>query len=1445
MLDQDDPIILIFKGENINEETPEPENIKIQDSLENKIKENNLNKDIDLVKKEDNSKIKNISENKSEIIPEKKQEKNIRKTEEEKVKKIDEFFPKNLSPLDFVNYIEVQRINGTIMKDMQNFILENHMKKNNLYEVLETKTLSQINNEISDIDIKLFFSKKDLLLFYTGNGNILTFSSKKQNFLNKIIPKNAKNSSINCLDITEDLNELICGYQDGTIEIINLQGGETKYTNNKIHKGTSCIEIKNFKKEKSEISFISSGHDGNVYYNTVKIGLTSILWRIKSTPILTKISENPIYLIKIFDNYLNLGEKYVILGSIDEISIYCIEPCIEYLFSFKKPDYINGNVVPDSHVGIGKISLNDYSDDNKDNILLIISWANIIYFYAIETNEQKIINYYKEIGNFINENEILRIGFINYSVIYIVDNTFSIKLIDTQKINKGKIIVQKADQRPIKPEKNYLAVIEQNHFISPFLFSQLKIFDSEKNKIKTYLYSILENNFENNLSLYILGSKQVYNIILSDWKNYLNNFMKREDYLNLFSIGIKLYKNNFHALSNIPNYEKDRGASQKKVREYLRQIISQYVLINIDEKNNLESISQSIKLVIEFCIEIEDVEYLLNSIEPIFEEKKYIHLFLEKLTPFVLRDKIDKIFLPIDIMKNLFDLYYRNGMGDNLSHMLLHMNIKSLDNIPIKTKMEELNLITPLIYLYINGENQDYIIPLQKMFNYYKKAKSYNAFLSDDESNEIDYGTALNNNKDYLNLNKILESKEYNGHRILWYIRWILMGKKFPYEEKNIEKNIFDELVPKITYWLLNDKVIEELLKFDPKNYFIMHKNIFSSKNSYNLLIKTSNNPKTKISILASLFNDVYKLNDIHPLSLIDYMVAWSKYLNDDKIYFFLYDFIISISKVDSIKKDIKIESACFILKKYNEIVKPINKLNVEYLNIKIMDFLSDKNTLSERDYKKILESIRDNTFDEVKLFLYNQLEDFKRSIEFLLEKESNLKNKVERLYKFLFKKTEELKETNKYEKLIEIIKNNIVKLAKISLKDFYELFKRLFWAEKREIIKKLYEDKLLQYNFVEIIIQSLIKVDEDNENIIDIENENEEDIKYLLGLQIKLLCDLKKFDEIVPALKSSSYYPLKECFNYCKEAGAYEACIYLYLKEANYEQALKLSSKKLEEVFNKLIENINKENNLEKQKELLIDFDKYLNDAKNICENNYVEDLWFELLTILYSYEKKSESAMSKNQSHEKDVSFKSLYQKIIQEIKDLMEKMSTYVSINRIIEVVSEKNKNAGFKEFRELLIKILNNYDNLSNILLSARRLLTNLVLENENSFQVLNLRGELLMIDRCDKCQKKIDINSNNKGEILAFLCNHCFHKTCVPLKKVYECPLCRELEIGELASIGKSLVNKNTAIIEEVENDSNQVQVNVNYSERKMIIRLNKFDNKFFSNRKMLTDSIDE
>ena len=160
MNDEDDPIVKILKGENINFDSEYSDNKNNEESKNELTKEKNTNENNDLSKTENNSKDNKKIENKFESKDEKLEEKVKKKSEGENAKKIDEFFPKNLSPLDFVNYIEVERTSGNVMNEMQNFMLENYMKKNNKYEVLETKTLSQINSEISEIDIKLFYTKK-------------------------------------------------------------------------------------------------------------------------------------------------------------------------------------------------------------------------------------------------------------------------------------------------------------------------------------------------------------------------------------------------------------------------------------------------------------------------------------------------------------------------------------------------------------------------------------------------------------------------------------------------------------------------------------------------------------------------------------------------------------------------------------------------------------------------------------------------------------------------------------------------------------------------------------------------------------------------------------------------------------------------------------------------------------------------------------------------------------------------------------------------------------------------------------------------------------------------------------------------------------------------------------------------------------------------------------
>ena len=288
MNSDDDIIDLILRGKNVDDlienddEDYYPETLSsnledkiMQEQNPTSIEETN-NDETKITLKESLEETKNekyeidkvIKDENGEKIKE-KQNKEIKKNKIEEQKKVFEKFPLFKNPLDFVKYLEIDRVSKDILIEMQNLILENHIKKDNKYEVLNINSLLQINNGIMKLDINLMFIKKNIIIFHPKIGNLLLFSIKDQKFIKTIVPKNIKNSNIICIDITNDLQEIICGYQDGTIAVLNLQTGDTKYTNNKTHKDCSCIELKIYKKDKdkNELYFISSGGDSQVFFN--------------------------------------------------------------------------------------------------------------------------------------------------------------------------------------------------------------------------------------------------------------------------------------------------------------------------------------------------------------------------------------------------------------------------------------------------------------------------------------------------------------------------------------------------------------------------------------------------------------------------------------------------------------------------------------------------------------------------------------------------------------------------------------------------------------------------------------------------------------------------------------------------------------------------------------------------------------------------------------------------------------------------------------------------------------------------------------------------------------------------------------------------------------------------------------------------------------------------
>ena len=91
---------------------------------------------------------------------------------------------------------------------------------------------------------------------------------------------------------------------------------------------------------------------------------------------------------------------------------------------------------PDSCFGLGFIGdLTNNYDNEGPNILLAIAWKNKITLYLFSKNLSSMI----EIGWYMNNSPIIKIGFIDTSLIYFIDKNNIVKIINTNLFNQSKV----------------------------------------------------------------------------------------------------------------------------------------------------------------------------------------------------------------------------------------------------------------------------------------------------------------------------------------------------------------------------------------------------------------------------------------------------------------------------------------------------------------------------------------------------------------------------------------------------------------------------------------------------------------------------------------------------------------------------------------------------------------------------------------------------------------------------------------------------------------------------------------------------------------------------------------------------------------------------------------------------------------------------------------------
>ena len=1393
------------------------------------------------------------------------------------------------NPVDFVNYMELERQKEKMEVKAETFVLRKYENEKSLKFLISkptpkeelSKSILQGNNKIT-----VAIAHDNYLITGDIMGEIKLYSLKEQKLVDTLPCPLKINQQINALDIDDDGDYILVGFSNGNFALFELASKKYKLIKNTAHK-SPLINMKIVDKiDKKIFRIFSSDEDGNVLSYIIKDGKN--FFSNEKVEKLCEKEKFPIFLIhpiKFKENEIKYNEsiknlnRNVVLGNLQNIRIYSLfnnkkksseTKITKTQIEFKKPDYIKNSAIPDIATGLGKDPLFNQSSGHEDELhfLFAVSWDKEIYLHIIpilDTLGSKTLA-----GHYINDIEIIKIGFLNISTLYLVDKEGNFKLLNTHKFVLGDLEMDKDLSTPKISKENNKCELQNIIKLEGNIIKQTMLKDQNGNIIETYLYSIINNSTKN--ELIIMSDKKIYHQNIINYEYYFKQFQKDEErWIELLTLGINLYQGRISAFGNIPLNISER---KKVIGKHLQDFISQYLFMNIGKKEDSNKskiksneantdnseIERMMDIIIEFCIEIESVNYLLSDILIIFTAKNYRNLFLHKLEAFILCDKLTKFEIQEEVVRSIIEIYENKNDLNTLDKLLSHINIKSLDVPSVKQQIKNLNMLSPILYIYSNGAEPDYFEPILFIYNKYKSSAEMPDFVS--------YQKLLKEKK-LSSIEEIKSYKQYLGHKLFWYLEKTLDGKKYPYFIKYADKEKNLKAIRKMTYWLLSDEILNDLIIFYPKGFIDFFISIFTKESIYNSLDDNSYNDEEKEEAFKFLKKDnksSYTSDSIEPKDLSNHLIAEGEKLKNQNplAYLHICRFIIALPEEIGIDKDKKISALKFLIENYSRLennISDLAKLKKSIINtLDNLEFTND-------DYNDILLTFTSHKFDEIKLFIYRKQKKYKETLRLYLDENTELKDKRKTLFNFINLtltnlKLKKGKDQEIFKDFKETVMNNLDKIGKISIDDLQILINTWYLKDKEKVLENLGRNPEIQLKYVEILVRKfLFKLKENEGNLDDDDKKNGQWIDTFLKLHLKLLCQLNKKEKVLSYLKQCQYYPQSESIEICTKYEANDALIFLYKKSGNLQMALDIYLKLIKGKYDSIYDNLKSDKFKVDVYDLQINkFNEEFDNIVNFLEENdqkYIEEnrMWFDFLDKLYQLD---ENFLKKKiKINDKAKKYEDEFRKLITDkIKYLLEKMISYVSIKELFDIIFEKNKNDTFKKFEPFLLKLLSSYKTHIYLLNYETKFLANNCIKSQDILHKMICRGDMLKIDNCDICKQNFEKTLKQREKLIIFKCKHNEHTYCCFKDKdkgneYHICPICLDEEIHNSVTSGssneklkmsyyKKLLEKKKEKNKKIENDEKNIEdTKINtFNYNKGFRRMRAFDNSRINKRNL-------
>ena len=1211
--------------------------------------------------------------------------------------KFPETFKNNPTPFDFIDFME-RKYNKCVLDEEREkyFYLEKYQKegkfkrvkcwkfsqKNSIMNhILKNPKQNYIPKQKNETKITCIVANNDLIYIGDSNGIIKIFSLKTEieigplnykpeELINISNKTENENISVTSMDVLSNKNLLVCGYYNGIVEIWDLEYKKCKkkLTTSITEHKSQILAVKFLNGNDKMMEIISSDCSGLVNITALTVGLFKNI-KAEVNPLIEY--SQPIFVIEILKftkeekkmPFLKKNIEIVGFACYDYVFIYQINPELVELFKFTRPDYFSDYNIANISFGIGYIPrTKDIIDINRDqnqklnekaseycidtkniNRLVAVSWDTFINIYAIKFDLENGVETIAMVGNYINSCQINRMFFVGDSILFIYDKKDKFKLLNTGMMNPGETVLDENNKIPLyEKEKEKRALIQELNNIIDKVLKQNYIPQSTKKTEKeiktkeTYYNSI----YSNNKNIYILGENELEYGEIYSWEECVNKLINDSEWINALIFGLKLFKGEeYISYSGVPIDAKKR---KEIVGEKMKKIIKEYIddRIKVDkghinENKYNEILTSCIYLSIEFCFEINSIDFLFKEIAPIYTQKKLEKFFYESLEPYIINGNIGQQILSENVLKKLVLSFIEKKQYQKLGQIIKNLYLSVADSEVVGNRTTQYDTIFTGLITYCSGEkNKDFMFPAREIYTYLQSAKQIPRELywkiktiDNKKYYYFDYENVVNNT----DIDELILSYQYLGSLLLWYIYLCLEGYKFP-SGKLIEDKKHEALIKQLFLWLINDEVLQRLIEFDSYSLFFIFKKFFMKKQKIIEKIEYSDLFKLiKIGDKELQEAKIQKYIEIifRKASRIDKGKSSNIYVYDD-----LCDFLCTIAttiqiiekcdsqnnyllesiyhiinyqqnqkKEEEMEKEVieqkgdnyinntelkdKYDRYCLHLNRYKE-----NNYIITLANIVIAAIDNNIEIFTKEDIENLLKKAEKTDLTRLKLYLAQKLENYAKCLDVYLN-EYKGEEQIIILYNYINNELSKLKDDQKkYAKFKNDILSRVTEISSLSIDNLIDLTDKYF-DENHALILFRIKSKVNKIKYLEEIIYKY------KEDEISPSDPIAKEYIEILKLHIDLLCELKQFNKILPNLKKRYFYPVDYCLKKCKENHIIDASIYLERRRGNINEALKLINVFTKQEFNKF------KNFLNSNYEEILKLEEEQKQNKNNINNN------------------------------------------------------------------------------------------------------------------------------------------------------------------------------------------------------------------------------------------------